>query len=123
MVGGGLKPRQMWPLGPRAAGPALALMGGVAEPSRRARWLCATSSLCLKQSGSCAPEVLGTRPHTEAPSLQLWCKTLVTPWVGPALSPGPIEGELGLGLLLVWRPFSGGRASGALRTSSASAVD
>ena len=82
----------------------------------------ATPSLCLKQPGACAPGVLGTRPPTEAPSLQLWCKTLVTPWVGPALSPGPFEGELGLGLLLPWRAFSGGRASGALGTSSASAV-
>ena len=60
--------------------------------------------------------VLRTRPHTEAPSLQLWCKSLLTPWVGPALSPGPLEAELGLSLLLLWRLFVEGRAFDALGT-------
>ena len=83
--------------------------------------LCVTPT-GLQQLSPLPTVVLRTRPHTEAPSLQLWCKSLLTPWVGPALSPGPLEAELGRGLLLLWRLFVGGRAFDVLGDSLVSAM-
>lgn len=90
------------------------------EPASVAVWLYVAPT-DLQQLSPLPTVVLRTRPHTEAPSLQLWCKSLPTSWVGPALSLGPLEAELGLSLLL-WRLFVGGRAFNVLGDSSVSAM-